>query len=286
MAIAAAPVAPAGHAPEVPKVPERSKFSPVHSLSGNHRDSSGTEDGGQQKHADAGPVTETQASQEHHRTEPQAPVSNAARKEPPGKCDRLFQRACGFHRRDDLDQAIAFYQAALKENPDHAQARLNLVAAYLQTGAYQQAYPLVAKLYSEDPANQQVMLNLAVAHIGCGRDRQALALLDKAAKLPNAPLFEITFHKAMALGHLGRPKAALACYRRAESMRPDDPDLLFNMALACDQQQQYGAAVNCYRKYLEHAREKDTSQISQIRRRIRILQAYGAEKRLREKVGE
>jgi thioredoxin-like negative regulator of GroEL len=244
--------------------------------------SSRTGDGGLDKNAPAGQVIETPSSQKRLNPEPRPDVTNAAHEAPPRKSNRFFQRALQFHRRNRLDQAVALYQAALKDEPDHTQARINLVAAYIQTGAYSQAYPLAAKLYSEDPANQQVMLNLAIAHIGCGRDRQALALLDKAENQTEAPMFEIAFHKAVALGHLGRTKSSLACYHRAENMRPDDPGLLFNMALAYDQQQQYGAAVDYYLKYLAHPRERDTLQIRQIRRRIRTLQAYGAKEKLKE----
>jgi Flp pilus assembly protein TadD len=185
-----------------------------------------------------------------------------------------------------MNQAIALYQTVLKKDPKHAQARFNLVAAYLQTGAYTQAYPMAAELYAEDPGSQQVMLNLAIAHIGCGRYSKALALMDMAAKRPETPLFEVAFHKAVALGHLGRTEAALACYRQAETLRPDDPGLLFNMAVAYDQHQQYGDAVNYYFKYLAHVRQSDMVKIKEVRRRIRTLQAYGAEEKLKGRVRE
>ena len=288
VAIAAAPAQTADQVPETRNTMEKLAPSPEHQSSTRDPESSGAGDGGPRKYAGTAPAIGIRSSQQQRNPEPRKSAPDTAREEPPGESDLLFQRACRLHRRHELDQAIALYRAVLKENPDHALARSNLVAAYLQTGAYRQAYPIAAGLFSEDPANRQNMLNLAIAHIGCGRDRQALALLDKAAKMPDAPLFEITFHKAMALGHLGRTKSALACYRRAENMRPDDPDLLFNMALACDQQQQYGAAVNYYLRYLEHTRDKDTAQIRQIRRRVRILQAYGAEEKtplLHEKDG-
>lgn len=282
--IAAAPVPPAVHAPGAGRAAEAVESSPAFQPSVNHRDSTVTEDGGLRKHADTGPVLESPSPQERRNSEPQAVDAGIAREEPPRQGDRLYQRACQFHRRNSLEQAISLYQTVLKADPEHAQARLNLVAAYLQTGAYTRAYPMAAKLFSEDPTNQQVILNLAIAHMGCGRDREALALLDKAAKLPDAPRFEIEFHKAVAFSHLGRPRSALACYRRAEILRPEDPGLLFNLAVSYDQQQQFEAAVIYYRKYLKLVRQEDTEQINQIRRRIRTLQAYGVKDKLREKI--
>lgn len=280
--IAIAPAAPAIPASEARRAVDEIKSPPVHQSSAADRDSSGTGADALRKQSDTAPDIDPRPSQEHPGSDPRAVVSHTTPVEPPRESDSLFQRACQFHRRHDLVQATALYQAVLKKDPGHTQARLNLVAAYLQSGAYSQAYPIVAKLFSENPENQQIMLNLAISHIGCGRDREALALLEKAAKRPDAPLFEITFHKAVALGHLGRAKSALACYRSAEKMRPDDPELLFNMALSYDRGQQYSVAVDYYFKYLEHARKSDAHQILQIRRRIRTLQAYNVENKLKE----
>ncbi len=235
------------------------------------------------KPVEIGPVPDTQSSEELPKQMPKAEVAHITDGRRLGESDRLFQRACQFHSRKGLDQAIALYQTVIKKNPQHAQARFNLVAAYLQAGSYTQAYPLAAGLYAEDPDNPQVLLNLAIAHMGCGRYRKALALLDKVATQPDAPVFETVFHKAVALSHLGRPKSALACYRQAETLRPADPRLLFNMAVAYDQQQQYSAAVAYYLKYLDQVREKDAPKIEQVRRRIRALQTYGAEEKVKER---
>jgi Flp pilus assembly protein TadD len=186
----------------------------------------------------------------------------------------LYQKARQYHRRGLMGAAIALYQEALKADPGHAKARFNLAAAYLQTEAYAKAYPILADLYRKDPANQQVMLNLAIAHIGCGRFQEALELLDQAAQQPHAPLFEIAFHKAVAYSRLNQPQTALAWYKRAEALRPDDPRLLFNLAVLSDQQQHYAEAADYYLKYIQSDPQIDALQEKQIRRRIRILQAY------------
>jgi Flp pilus assembly protein TadD len=277
--VAAASAAPAAHAPEIRKVPEVLESSPAIDPS-----ASAMRDGKTRRPVAAVPDTESRSTEERHSPEPNAAGPYIVQEEPRKESDRLFDRACQFHRRNGLDQAIGLYQDVLKAEPDHAQARFNLIAAYLQTGAYTQAYGMAAKLFKENPTNPQIMLNLAVAHIGCGRDMEALALLDEAAKRPEAPLFEISFHKAVAFGHSGRSAEALSCYLQAETLRPDDPGLLFNMAVLYDQRQQYGPAADYYLKYLEHVREKNSEKIKQVRRRIRILQAFGAEEKLKERV--
>ena len=198
--------------------------------------------------------------------------------------ERLYQKARQYHRRNRLEQAIALYQEVIRIDPDHPNARFNLAAAYLQTEAYTEAYSILADLYRKEPANQQIMLNLAISHIGCGRYQQALDLLDKAEALPDAPLFEIAFHKAVAYNHLNQTRTALTWYKRAEALRPDDSLLLFNLAVINDQQQQYAAAVDYYLKYIKHTPEIDTVKEKQIRRRARILQAYHIEGNVKEPV--
>lgn len=191
--------------------------------------------------------------------------------------ERLYQKARQYHRQNRIDQAVALYREVIKIDPDHYKARFNLAAAYLQTGSYTHAYPIVADLYLNEPHNLPVMLNLAIAHIGCRRYSQALGLLDKAAHLPAAPLFEIAFHKAVAYSHLNQAETALIWYKRAEAIRPDDPRLLFNLAVISDQQQNYDAAVDYYHRHIEHSPDIDAVKEKQIRRRIRTLQAYHAE---------
>jgi Flp pilus assembly protein TadD len=193
------------------------------------------------------------------------------------QADGLYEKACQYHRRDRLEQAIALYREVIKIDPEHPDARFNLGAAYLQTKAFTKAYYILADLYRKEPENQQVMLNLAMAEMGCHRFDDALALLDKTAETPEPPLFEIALHKGIVYNHLKRPQDALKWYRRAEALRPDDPRLMFNLAVASDQQQRYTAAINYYRRYLDLSSEMDPAKEKQVRRRIRVLRAYGAQ---------
>jgi tetratricopeptide (TPR) repeat protein len=217
-----------------------------------------------------------------HHTASAAPATDPTNENHRLQIERLYQKARQYHRRDRLDQAIALYQEVLKEDPGHAKARFNLVAAYLQIEAYTKAYPMAAELYLKEPDNQQVMLNLAIAQIGCGRIQEALTLLGKAAGRSDAALFEIAFHKAVAYRHLNRMQDALTWYKRAEAMRPTDPSLLFNLAVAYDQRQQYAEAVDYYLKYIEYDKQPDPLKTKKIRGRVRILQAYHAHEKFKE----
>lgn len=200
------------------------------------------------------------------------------------QCERLYQKARQYHRRDRLEQAIALYQEVIKIDPEHYNARFNLGAAYLQTESFDKAYAIMADLYLKEPDNQQVMLNLAVANIGLRRFDQALDLLDKAAATPQAPLFEIALHKGIAYNRLNQIEDALEWYKRAEALRPDDPRLLFNLAVVSDRQQRYAAAIDYYRRHIDQSPGMDAAKEKQIRRRIRVLQAYHTQQNPEESI--
>ena len=68
--------------------------------------------------------------------------------------------------------------------------------------------------------------------------------------------------------------AAITWYRKAEALNPGDGRLLFNLALAYDQDQAYAPAVDYYLKYLKAAKEDlDAAGRGQIQARVRALQA-------------
>lgn len=210
-----------------------------------------------------------------------AKVSDAQRKL---QSERLYQKARQYHRRDRLAPAITLYQEVIKIDPEHANARFNLGAAYLQTESFDNAYSILTDLYLKEPGNQQVMLNLAVANIGRRRFDQALALLDKAAAAPEPPQFEIALHKGIVFNYLNRTQDALDWYKRAEALRPDDPRLLFNLAVVSDQQQRYAAAIDYYRRHIDQSPGMNAAKAKQIRRRIRVLQAYQTQQNPEESI--
>jgi tetratricopeptide (TPR) repeat protein len=219
------------------------------------------------------PVTVTRHVQRPAMTSAAAPPS------PPLPARRitsapLYQKAQLFQRQGRTAEALGMYREVLKLDPNHFDTRLNMSSIYLETSQFTQAYALAADLHRQAPAHPQVMLNLAIAQVGCGRGTEALPLLDQAAALPQAPLYTVYFHKGVALRQLGQTAAAITWYRKAEALNPGDRRLLFNLALAYDQDQAYAPAVDYYLKYMQAAKEAlDAAGRGQIQGRVRALQA-------------
>lgn len=171
---------------------------------------------------------------------------------------------------------MAMYREVLAIDPEHFNARFNLTSALLENQEYTKAYDLAAGLGRNWPDDPRVVVNLAVAHIGCGRPRQAIRLLDQVADHPDAPLYEVYFHKGIAYRRLNDPDTAITWYESAARLQPNEPRLLFNMAVARDELRQYDLAVSSYRQYLIHAKNLNPEKKRQIERRIRTLQTAPA----------
>jgi Flp pilus assembly protein TadD len=198
------------------------------------------------------------------------------------QAERYYRKALSYHRQGRLDRAIALYRQVVQLQPHHFDARFNLVSAYIDTREFTKAHHIAGELYRQDGTNQHVLSNLAIAKIGMGQSREALQLLDQVTDLPQASMFTIYLHKGIACRNLNQMEAALDWYKRAEELKPDNPQLLFNLALASDRQQQYGEAVHYYQAYLQQAEIDGRLSEKDIRRRISTLRSYLAEEKAQE----
>lgn len=194
---------------------------------------------------------------------------------------RLYQSARRFHQQGKIGQAVGLYQQFLALRPDHLEARINLVSALVQAQQFAKAYPVAVDLMSAQPDNVRVLLNLASVQIGLGRPAKALELLHRLDGQPQAPLFEIAFHKGIAYRQMNQIEQAIAWYRKAEALNSGDSRLLFNLALAFDGDQHYPKAIEYYRKFVAQNRTRDPALLKKIEQRIRALQAYQVQQNLK-----
>lgn len=213
---------------------------------------------------------------------PGAPPSRDApredrREDPPADSalvERYYRKALAYHRQGRTSRAIALYRDALQLQPQHFEARFNLVSAYIDGGEFDHAHRIAQALHREDGANPQVLTNLAIAKIGMGQFREALELLDQAADMPPGETFTVLFHKGIACRGLEELDAAIGWYRKAADLNPDHPQLLFNLALAHDRRQDYATALHYYQAYRERSAGSDSQAQNNIRRRMSLLRTY------------
>jgi Flp pilus assembly protein TadD len=206
---------------------------------------------------------------------------------PAPQAERYYRKALSYHRQGRLDRAIALYREVVQLQPQHFDARFNLVSAYIDSREFAKAHRIASELYRQDSANQQVLANLAIAKIGLGQSREAIQLLDQVADLPHTAMFTVYLHKGLAYRHLDQMDTAIGWYQRAEELQPDNPQLLFNLALAHDRQQHYREAVHYYQAYLQQARDDEKGRaVKDIRQRLHMLRSYVAERTAQEQRGQ
>jgi tetratricopeptide (TPR) repeat protein len=188
--------------------------------------------------------------------------------------DLFYKKARACHRNGRLAEATRLYRQVLKAHSSHPDAMLNLAAAYMQQGKFIQAAPLLERLERSNPRPQGVLLNLAMAAIGMGAPEKALDYLDRASALSDATPWEIRFHQAVAFARMNRLPEALDLYREAETERPGDPRLQFNLAVTCDALGFYPEAVAHYEAVLRIPSEPSATDKETITQRIRTLRRY------------
>ncbi len=185
----------------------------------------------------------------------------------------FLKKAIEYHRRNHLDKAIKMYKEVLKKDPVRYEALYNLSSIYLKFSKYSQACLLLNKLKDKNK-DSRVLLNLAVAEIGMGRYNEAIKHLMEAEKLKDPPLFDIYLHHAIALSRLNKLDEAMGYYKKAEKLNPDDPVLLFNMAVALDKSEKYIRAMKYYIKFLNNASDQSSDTVRDVKKRIYLLKRY------------
>jgi len=206
---------------------------------------------------------------------------------PPPQAARYYRKALSYHRQGRMDRAIALYREVVRLQPQHFDARFNLVSAYIDTREFTKAHRIASELYRQDSTNQQVLANLAIAKIGLGQSREALQLLDEVADLPHAAMFTVYLHKGLAYRNLDQMASAIGWYQRAEELKPDNPQLLFNLALAHDRRQHYREAVHYYQAYMQQVQDDEQGRaVKDVRQRIHTLRSYVAERTAQEQRGQ
>ncbi len=187
--------------------------------------------------------------------------------------EEIFLKKAGYYLSQDLlDKAIDLYLEVLKKDPYNFYALINLSSAYIKKGSFYEAYPYLKRLVRKYPERPESWINLAVCEIGIGDLRSAMKNLEKAEKLLDCPSFALYLHKGVIFSKMGKLEDAIRCYKKAELMNPEDPCLIFNIALAYDKKKDYKKAIIYYEMYLK--KEVSQEEKRKVRERIEQLKLY------------
>ncbi len=123
--------------------------------------------------------------------------------------------------RRDHDAAIADFTAALKVNPQYADARVNRGASYVQIGRLREALDDLHTVARQEPDNAILYHWLGVIHHSTSDYQEALRYADLAVQR-NPMYADAWLQRSHSLSELGRLQEAEESCRRAASLRPRD----------------------------------------------------------------
>jgi tetratricopeptide (TPR) repeat protein len=139
----------------------------------------------------------------------------------PPDFDTLLAQAMQLHQAGDVMGAIDAYTAALKLDPERADARSNLGAAYVRLGRFEEAIEQYKLALRADPANPAFHFNLGLAYYKAGLHADAIRELEPvvAAQPDNVSAVLLLADSELQQGEYQRAIDLLAV---RESQFPDD----------------------------------------------------------------
>jgi arylsulfatase A-like enzyme len=130
-----------------------------------------------------------------------------------------------------LDRAVTVLEAAVKLNDQDLEARSRLGAAYAQAGRVADAERTLRGVLDADPDSPEALTNLGVLYLQTGRGPDAVAALRRAIDAnPSAVGARNTL--AVVYARSGDLPGAVEEWRQVIAIRPDDPDVLYNLGTA------------------------------------------------------
>jgi tetratricopeptide (TPR) repeat protein len=133
-----------------------------------------------------------------------------------------------FSRQNKLPEAVQHYEAALKAEPNYAEAHNNLGAVLLRQGLFEEALEHYATAVRLKP-EYLYYFNLANAQVDAGKPADAVPNYQQALRLnPNSS--QAHHNLGMALQAQGKADAAMAEFRAALQLQPDYESAEHNLA--------------------------------------------------------
>jgi tetratricopeptide (TPR) repeat protein len=99
------------------------------------------------------------------------------------RAEIYFGMGYGLSALDNNSEAQAWYEKALKEDPDHTGALTNLAILHCQNGNFAAARPLLERVIAKDPADKEAHFNLGLLYIQTGSREKAQIHIREVLKL-------------------------------------------------------------------------------------------------------
>ncbi len=158
-----------------------------------------------------------------------------------------IQLALKHHQKGELQQAEAIYRQVLQVDTDNADALHLLGVIAIQHGQNEIAVGLIEKAININQAVPLYHNNAGNAYRALNKPDEAIACYRRALSL-KPDYHEALNNMGSVLAEQGKLDEAIACYRRAVSLTPDSYEAHYNMGNALKEQGKLDEAAACYRR--------------------------------------
>jgi protein O-GlcNAc transferase len=149
-----------------------------------------------------------------------------------------------------FNEAVEFFQKALKLNPQDESIRLNLAKAFSDQGMDGEALPHFKKATELMPGNVSAWISLGKTLSNLQNEHDAIDCYNKALAI-DSKLISGWSNKAFALFKLGNYQDSLNCYDEAISLEPNNPVAWSEKGVVLHTLQKYEGAIFNYDKAIE-----------------------------------
>lgn len=173
----------------------------------------------------------------------------------PLKVNPALLRGYDAFQRGDLDLALAEYEKARKSDPRNSDALHGLAAVAIRQGRGDDAETLYRQILDADPQDSialAALIGSARSRVDPGAAESRLKYISAAQPDVAAPHFAL----ANLYAAQGRWSDAQQAYFRAYGVDPDNPDILYNLAISLEHLRQNKLAAQYYNLAIAAARTR------------------------------
>ncbi|MDB5974745.1 MAG: hypothetical protein JWR07_1505 [Nevskia sp.] len=161
-----------------------------------------------------------------------------------GKSAALNDRGAALGAMGRPEEALACFDAALAQDPDHVDALNNRGLLLGMLGRHEEALVNLDRAAQHAPRRFDVLCNRGFSLNESGRHEEALACLDQAVAM-DPQHFGAQKNRTVALARLDRVEEALAACEQISRLRPDDLELRLNLAFMLSQLHRHEESLVC-----------------------------------------
>lgn len=164
--------------------------------------------------------------------------------------DEYAKRGDQFLRNNDTGSAFINYAKALEEDPDNTRLLFTQALLLLEKDLYSAASLKFKRILEIDPENAPAFEGIGRCCFGLNKPDEAQAAFARAVKI-NPGLWKSHSYLGLLAGHRKAFTASIAHYRQALALKPDNIDLVNNLAVSYYLAGDYDQAVDLLTKAVQ-----------------------------------